>query len=125
MKRKTAAGTRAYRVEMNEKILAAGNREIGRFFAIDQDVYRDGALPARTKELLGLVASLVLRCDECVFYHLDRCVAEGVSREEMVEATSVALVVGGSIVIPHLRTAFEAMDELLAPAGTANRETTE
>ena len=76
-------------------------------------VYREGALPARVKEMLGLVASLVLRCDDCIKYHTIRCHEEGVSIEEMEEALSIGLIVGGSIVIPHLRRAFEAWDELV------------
>jgi len=103
---------REYRLRMNEKILASGNREIQRFFALDNRVYEKGALPAKTKELMGLVASLVLRCNECIFYHIDRCVEEGVSAEEFYEAFSVALVVGGSITVPHVRYAFEVLGEL-------------
>ncbi len=114
MKSRTPAESRAYRTEMNGKILAAGHLGIRRFFALDTDAYREGALPAKTKELMGLVGSMVLRCDDCVFYHLDRCAAEGATREEMIEAMNVALVIGGSIVVPHMRRAFEAMDLLLA-----------
>ncbi len=105
---------RAFRSEMNERILAAGHLGIKRFFALDDQAYRDGALDARTKELLGLVASLVLRCDDCVTYHLDRCVALGATRDEALEAMNVGLVVGGSIVIPHLRRALSTLDTLLA-----------
>ncbi len=101
---------RQYRAKMNERILSVENRSIRRFFALDNDVYEAGALDARTKELMGLVASLVLRCDDCVRYHIERCVEEGVSAEEMAEALAVALVVGGSITIPHVRRAFEAID---------------
>ncbi len=103
---------RTFRERMNARILDAGNLELKRFFALDGRVYEDGALPARTKELLGLVASLVLRCDDCVAYHLIRCKEEGVSDEEIFESLSVALVVGGSIAIPHLRRAVAFMDEL-------------
>jgi AhpD family alkylhydroperoxidase len=81
-----------------------------RFFRLDGQAYEDGALPARTKELLGLVASMVLRCDDCVAYHVDRCVQAGVTDEELWEALDVALIVGGSIVIPHLRRAVEFLD---------------
>ncbi len=105
--------TRLYRLEMNEKILSSGNKGIQRFFALDTGAYREGALPVKTKELMGLVGSLVLRCDDCVFYHLDRCVSEGVTREEILEALEIGLVIGGSIVIPHLRRAFQALEELL------------
>jgi AhpD family alkylhydroperoxidase len=97
---------------MNERILTADNLDIRRFFALDSRVYEDGALPTKTKELLGLVASMVLRCDDCITYHIVRCKEEGVNEKEMLEAFSVALVVGGSIVIPHLRRAVARMDEL-------------
>lgn len=103
---------RSFRERMNERILSRDNLEIRRFFALDDRAYRDGALPSRTKELLGLVASTVLRCDDCIAYHLIRCKEEGFSDEELFEALSVALVVGGSIVIPHLRRAAEVLDEL-------------
>ncbi|MEE9223710.1 MAG: carboxymuconolactone decarboxylase family protein [Thermoplasmata archaeon] len=104
---------REYRARMNEKVLASGNLEIQRFFALDDRAYKGGALPVKTKELMGLVASVVLRCNECIFYHMDRCVGEEVPPEEIHEALSIALVVGGSITIPHIRFAFEAMDALL------------
>jgi len=109
---------REYRARMNEKILSSGNLDIQRFFALDDRVYKEGALPVKTKELLGLVASLVLRCNECIFYHIDRCVEEGVSPEELHEALSIALVVGGSITIPHIRYAFEVLDELIGNVKT-------
>jgi AhpD family alkylhydroperoxidase len=86
--------------------------QIKRFFALDDQVYRDGALDQKTKELLGLVSSLVLRCDDCVKYHLDTCHELGVGTDEVIEALSVGLVVGGSIVIPHLRRAVEFWDSL-------------
>jgi AhpD family alkylhydroperoxidase len=103
---------REFRERMNERILATGNLDIKRFFALDSRVYEDGALPARTKELLGLVASLVLRCDDCVSYHLVRCAEEGLADGEILEALSVGLVVGGSIVIPHLRRAVATLEEI-------------
>jgi AhpD family alkylhydroperoxidase len=103
---------REFRERMNQRILAADNLDIRRFFALDSRVYDDGALPARTKELLGLVASLVLRCDDCVSYHLVRCAEEGISDAEILESLAVGLVVGGSIVIPHLRRAVATLDEL-------------
>lgn len=103
---------RAFRERMNDRILEEDNLEIRRFFALDERAYRDGALPSRTKELLGLVASMVLRCDDCIAYHLVRCREEGWSDEELFEAFSVALVVGGSIVVPHLRRAVDRLDEL-------------
>jgi AhpD family alkylhydroperoxidase len=103
---------RRFRERMNDRILEADNLEIRRFFALDTRTYEAGALPVRTKELMGLVASLVLRCDDCVTYHLVRCKEEGVTNDEMFEAFSVGLVVGGSIVIPHLRRAVDRLDEL-------------
>jgi len=106
---------REYRAKMNERILSADDRSIKRFFALDSDVYAKGALDAKTKELMGLVASMVLRCDDCVRYHVDRCLEEGASAKEITEALAIALVVGGSITIPHLRRAFEALDAFAAP----------
>lgn len=103
---------RKFRAEMNEKILASDNLVIKRFFNLDTQTYHAGALDARTKEMLGLVASLVLRCDDCITYHLIRCKEEGVTREELFEVLSVGLVVGGSIVIPHLRRAVATWEEL-------------
>jgi AhpD family alkylhydroperoxidase len=101
-----------FRETMNRRILEAGNLEINRFFALDSRTYADGALDSRTKELMGLVASMVLRCDDCITYHLTRCVDHGVQDDELFESFSVALVVGGSIVIPHLRRAVATLDEL-------------
>jgi AhpD family alkylhydroperoxidase len=102
----------AHRAKMNDKILSAGHLGIKRFFNLDTACYRDGALDARTKELLGLVASCVLRCDDCIDYHLIQCVRLGFGDEELYEALNVALVVGGSIFIPHMRHAFESIEEL-------------
>lgn len=102
----------AYRERMNERILGAGHLGIKRFFNLDTRAYQDGALPGDTKELLGLVASAVLRCDDCIDYHLIQCVNAGFTDEELYEALNVALMVGGSIVIPHLRHAFETVDLL-------------
>lgn len=96
---------------MNRRILSAGNLGVKRFFALDTRAYEKGVLDVKTKELLGLVASTVLRCDDCVTYHVVRCVQEGVSDEAIVEALSVALVVGGSITIPHLRRAVDVLDQ--------------
>lgn len=107
---------REFRERMNDRILEAGNLEIKRFFALDARTYDDGALDTRTKELLGLVASMVLRCDDCITYHLTRCVEENVTDDEMFDTFSVALVVGGSIVIPHLRRAVATLDELRSPS---------
>lgn len=96
---------------MNEKIIGSGNLQIQRFFNLDTNAYSPGALSGKTKELLGLVASMVLRCDDCVTYHIIRCVDEGVTDPEFFEAFNVALVVGGSITIPHLRRATERLEE--------------
>ncbi len=96
---------------MNERILASGHLGIKRFFNLDEAAYKDGALPARTKEMLGLCASLVLRCEDCITYHVLQCKKAGVKQEEFDEVMNVALVVGGSIVIPHLRRACEVWDE--------------
>jgi len=101
-----------HRADMNARILGAGHLGIRRFFNLDTSCYREGALDARTKELLGLVASCVLRCDDCIDYHLIQCVRLGYTDEELHDALNVALVVGGSIFIPHLRHAFQTIDEL-------------
>ena len=101
-----------FRERMNERILAEPNQVVRRFFALDTQTYQAGALDLKTKELLGLVASMVLRCDDCISYHVAQCKDAGVSREEMFEAFSVGLVVGGSIVIPHLRRAVDFLDRL-------------
>jgi AhpD family alkylhydroperoxidase len=106
------ADFRTFRERMNTRILESGNLEIKRFFALDGRVYEDGALPARTKELMGLAASLVLRCDDCITYHVVRCLEEGVTEEEIFETLSVGLVVGGSITIPHVRRAVALLDEV-------------
>jgi AhpD family alkylhydroperoxidase len=105
---------RAFRERMNARILEAGNLEIKRFFALDTRCYEEGALPVKTKELLGLVASMVLRCDDCVTYHIIRCKEEGVTDAEFFETFNVGLIVGGSIVIPHLRRAVDMLDRLNA-----------
>ncbi len=100
------------REQLNETTLSFSGTITKRFFSLDSQVYRTGALPAKTKELLGLVASLVLRCDDCVHYHLLRCRAEQVSDTELDEALAIALIVGGSITIPHLRRAIAAWKEM-------------
>ena len=105
-----------YRARMNERIFQEDNRVIKRFFSLDGQCYEDGHLPSKTKEMLGLVASLVLRCDDCIKYHVGKCHDQGVKQEELMEVFSVGLVVGGSIVIPHLRRAVEYWDELQAVA---------
>jgi len=101
-----------FRQRMNERILSEDNQVVRRFFALDTQTYKDGALPVKTKELLGLVASLVLRCDDCIAYHVAQCREAGVTRDEFFECFSVGLVVGGSIVIPHLRRAVDFLDQL-------------
>jgi AhpD family alkylhydroperoxidase len=103
---------RRFREKMNERILGSDHLEIKRFFALDTRAYEAGALPVKTKELMGLVASLVLRCDDCVTYHVIRCREEGVTRPEFLDAFNVALVVGGSITIPHLRRAVATLDDV-------------
>lgn len=102
----------AFRRRMNERILDQDNQVVRRFFALDSQTYREGALPLKTKEMLGLVASMVLRCDDCISYHIAQCREAGVSRDEFFEVFSVGLVVGGSIVIPHLRRAVDFLDQL-------------
>lgn len=104
----------AYRAKMNEKILADNNKIIKRIFNLDTNAYQAGALDVKTKELLGLVASTVLRCDDCIRYHLETCHANGLTKQEVVEALSIATLVGGTIVIPHLRRAYEFWDALEA-----------
>lgn len=101
-----------FRQRMNERILAEPNQVVRRFFALDTQTYQAGALDVKTKELMGLTASMVLRCDDCISYHVAQCKDAGVTREEMFEAFSVGLVVGGSIVIPHLRRAVDFLDRL-------------
>jgi AhpD family alkylhydroperoxidase len=108
-----------FRKRMNERILAEPNQVVRRFFALDTQTYQPGALDLKTKELLGLVASLVLRCDDCISYHVAQCKEAGVNRDEMFEAFSVGLVVGGSIVIPHLRRAVDFLDQLEQAGGSA------
>ncbi len=102
----------AFRSRMNDLILGAGNLTINRFFALDNRAYEPGALGKKQKEMLGLVASMVLRCDDCITYHIEQCHLAGVTREEFLEVFSVGLVVGGSIVIPHLRRAMARLEEL-------------
>ena len=101
-----------FRQRMNKRILDEPNQVVRRFFALDTQTYQAGALDVKTKELLGLVASMVLRCDDCISYHVAQCREAGVNRDEMFEAFSVGLVVGGSIVIPHLRRAVDFLDQL-------------
>jgi AhpD family alkylhydroperoxidase len=107
---------REYRERMNARILAAKNLPIQRFFTLDAQAYADGALDVLTKELAGLAASLVLRCDDCIAYHVIRCKELGATEAQLFELFNVGLIVGGSIVIPHLRRAVELLDELHAAA---------
>ncbi|MGY3039274.1 AhpD family alkylhydroperoxidase [Rhodanobacter sp. TND4EL1] len=102
----------AFRQRMNERILGEDNQVVRRFFALDTQTYKAGALDVKTKEMLGLVASMVLRCDDCISYHVAQCKQAGVQRDEFFEVFSVGLVVGGSIVIPHLRRAVDLLDQL-------------
>ncbi|MBN8713766.1 MAG: carboxymuconolactone decarboxylase family protein [Xanthomonadales bacterium] len=104
---------------MNERILAEDNQLVRRFFALDTQAYKAGALDGKTKEMLGLVASLVLRCDDCISYHVAQCRQVGVSRGELFEVFGIGLVVGGSIVIPHLRRAVDFLEQLESGAPTA------
>ena len=114
---KTLAEFQAERIAANERILTGDDRTIKRFFRLDGEAYEEGALPAKTKELLGLAASLVLRCDDCITYHVIQCARCGVTQAEFEETFAVALIVGGSIVIPHLRRAYARMDEVLQVQG--------
>ncbi|MDP5081335.1 MAG: carboxymuconolactone decarboxylase family protein [Winogradskyella sp.] len=101
-----------YRAKMNDKILADNNKIIKRIFNLDTNAYQEGALDKKTKELLGLVASAVLRCDDCVKYHLEASYKVGLTKDEVSEALSIATLVGGTIVIPHLRRAHEYWEAL-------------
>jgi AhpD family alkylhydroperoxidase len=104
---------REYRKMMNERILEKDNLVLKRLFNLDTNTYTDGALPAQTKEMLGLVASMVLRCDDCVKYHLEKCYEQGITTDQMMEIFAVANIVGGTIVIPHTRRALEYWEELI------------
>ena len=119
MEHRTIEAFRMEREAGNEKILASEHLGIKRFMRLDSATYENGALSGKTKEMLGLVASMVLRCNDCIDYHLEQCVVAGYSRDEIVESMNVALVVGGSIVIPHLRHAMFTLDELLPPSSEA------
>lgn len=104
---------------MNDKVMGLGHLGVKRFFNMDSNTYRDGALDGKTKELLGLVASAVLRCNDCIDYHLEQCAKAGYTKDEIIDAMNVALIVGGSIVIPHMRHAVETL-ELLEEEGEIN-----
>lgn len=101
-----------YRQKMNDKLLSNDNKVIKRIFNLDTNAFSEGHLPVKTKELLGLVASTVLRCDDCIAYHLESAYKKGVTKEEMMETMSIATLVGGTIVIPHLRRAYEFWETL-------------
>jgi AhpD family alkylhydroperoxidase len=102
----------SYRSQMNEKIMASDNKVIKRFFNLDTNTYAEGAVDVKTKEMIGLACSMVLRCDDCIKYHLGKSYEAGISREEVFEVFSIATIIGGSIVIPHLRRAVEYWDLL-------------
>ncbi|APG60085.1 carboxymuconolactone decarboxylase family protein [Christiangramia salexigens] len=104
----------SYRAKMNDKILSENNKVLKRIFNLDTNAFAEGALDKKTKELLGLVASTVLRCDDCVKYHLESSFKEGIKREEVMETLSIGTLIGGTIVIPHLRRAFEYWEALEA-----------
>jgi AhpD family alkylhydroperoxidase len=101
-----------YRQRMNEKLLGADNLLIKRIYNLDSQAYQEGALPSKTKELLGLVSSLVLRCNDCVKYHIGKSIETGVTKQEFMETLSIGILIGGTIVIPHARVAVEFWDEL-------------
>ncbi|MCH7471394.1 carboxymuconolactone decarboxylase family protein [bacterium] len=105
------------RKRLNELVMQYAGRDMKRFWALQNQVYEDGELPAKTKEMLGLAASLALRCDDCVLYHLARCRDCGVSAGAIVEVLSIGLIVGGSIAIPHVRRAIAALDEMISAEG--------
>lgn len=104
---------RKYRAQMNDRILSTENKLIKRFFSLDHQCYQEGALDKKTKEMLGLVASLVLRCDDCIKYHIEQSKEQGMSEAEFLEILSIGNMVGGSICIPHTRRAVEYWDELI------------
>ena len=113
MKAKSVKAFDDYRQKMNEKLLGTpNNKVIKRIFNVDTNAYMKGALDVRTKEMLGLVASMVLKCDDCIYYHLEKCFEQGVSTEELMEVFGIANLVGGTIVIPHTRRALEFWEEL-------------
>ena len=101
-----------YRSRMNDRILSHPNKTLKRFFSLDGAAYEEGALPVKTKEMLGLVASLVLRCDDCIAYHVEKCASNGMTEDEFFEILAIGNLVGGSICIPHARRAVEFWDDL-------------
>ncbi|MBU1707439.1 carboxymuconolactone decarboxylase family protein [bacterium] len=110
------------REKQNQLVLQYAGKELKRFYSLDGQVYRDGILPGRVKELIGLVSSFVLRCDDCVLYHLTQCSKAGISDAELEEALAIGVIVGGSITIPHLRRAFQAWEELKRTKSTNKGE---
>lgn len=122
--KKTIHEFHKYRTDMNDRILNSDFRDYKKFFALDNKAYLEGALDAKTKELMGLVASMVLRCNDCILYHVDRAIQEGATEQELHESYNIALIVGGSIVIPHLRFAVEQMDEIFKLKEEKSNETT-
>jgi len=102
----------AYRLKMNKKLLDDNNKIVKRIFNLDTNAFTEGMLSKKTKEILGLGNSLVLRCDDCVRYHLEECYKLEMSKEEVVEAMSVSLLIGGTVIIPHMRKAFEYWEAL-------------
>lgn len=119
---KKAADARLYRAEMDARVLSSGHQDFDRFFTLEANAFQEGAISVKNKELMGLVGSMVLRCEDCIFDHLDRCVTAGCNRQEIYEALQIALVIGGSVVTPHLRHAFEILEELgaVVPNGVAS-----
>lgn len=111
---------REKREELNEIVMKYADTTIKRFWNLDSQVYADGALPAKTKELLGLVVSFAMRCDDCVKYHLIRCHEAGVSTDELTEALAIGLIIGGSVTMPHLRRTYEAWEELQSGKGDSS-----
>lgn len=105
---------RNFRSKMNEKLLGTDDKVIKRIFSLDAMAFKENKLDVKTKELIGLTCSLVLRCDDCVKYHLEKCVETGLSKEEILEGLSLSTLVGGTIVIPHLRRAYDYLEELLS-----------
>lgn len=101
-----------FRNKMNQKILESGFSDFKKFFALDSKAYHEGAIPKKYKELMGLVGSMVLKCNDCIFYHIEESIKAGASKEELFESLNIALIIGGSIVIPHLRYAFSIIDEI-------------
>ncbi len=112
----------AYRTKMTGKILGENNKVLKRIFNLDTNAFVNGALDKRTKEMLGLIASLVLRCDDCVRYHLESCHKEGITKDEIMEILSIGTLIGGTIVIPHLRRAYEYWDVLDSKVTTSIAE---